>query len=151
MTWGSVAKTSQQLKMFGICTAACTVAIAASPMGNGLGQMLHLLFAGGVASFGMIFAVQAAQFATDRGDQVLATTRMVFWITAAVGSILMIFALGGTLRASDQLLQHENYSRKLSVGVNGTELEGNPDEVLENEETPNNSADSQEGQDESLL
>ena len=146
---GSVAaKLAEQLKLFGLCTAACTVAVAASPMGNTFGQILHLVFAGGVASMGINYTVRASQIASDRGDQVMATTRTVFWMAAAVGSVLMIFSLGGTLYASYQLLQHEMYSRKLSVNsvINETEREDNLDEV-ENEQTANNSADSQAGQD----
>lgn len=94
---------ARDLKLFGYSVAASLVLVAASPMGNKIGTVLHTLLAGCVVAFGLNYCI----LANDRGDNALSIVRQVAWIFGAVGAILVMFTTYPAVLSTEKLTRHE--------------------------------------------
>lgn len=110
----AVSTVGNDIQLFAYLCAACGVGVAASPMGNTLGTVLHMVLAGGFAAFGINYCVRVQTLASDRGDTVLATIRNVSWIVAAVGAAIMMFGVYPAGVSTERLKRHEDGQEEMS-------------------------------------
>lgn len=96
------------IQFFAILCGASGLGVAASPMGNLAGTIVHTIFAGGFAAFGINYCVRSSTLASDLGDDAVATLRTVCWIVSAVGSSVMIFGFYPAGVGTDRLQKHED-------------------------------------------
>lgn len=95
------------IQFFAILCGACGVGVAASPMGNLAGTIVHMTLAGGFAAFGINYCIRTSTLASDRGDDAVATVRTVCWIVSAIGAVVMVFGVYPAGIGTERLKKHE--------------------------------------------
>jgi hypothetical protein len=109
-----VSSVGEDIQLFAFLCVACGVGVAASPMGNIVGTILHMALAGGFAAFGINYCIRAQTLASDRGDTVVATIRNVCWIAASGGGAIMVFGIYPAGVGTEKLQRHENGQEEMS-------------------------------------
>jgi len=124
-------------------SALCCVGgflVAASPMGNILGTILHSLFAAMFATFGTMYSFQCYWVADVIGLDELATARLALGAIGFLGAFVTIFSIYPGVAATEALQKHQLAILKkenLTNDSNEQETMSSPEgEAVENTDHP---------------
>lgn len=109
------------LRLFAFLCGPLGVLLAAWPMGNILGTVVHILLAAGFAVTGFNYSFRTIELANERGDGGLATARLVLTTMGLVGAAGMIVGLYPAVTATEKLQKHEQGTEHLDTAQIRTE------------------------------
>jgi len=109
------------LRLFAFLCGPLCVLLAAWPMGNILGTVVHTLLAAGFAVTGFNYSFRTKELANERGDDGLATARLALTIMGLVGAASTIIGLYPAVTATIKLQEHEEGTKHLDTAQIRTE------------------------------
>lgn len=131
---------ASNLQFFAFLCGSFAVCVSTSPMGNAVGTILHTIFAGVMAAMGINYMIRCQELADFRGDESLATARMLFWIVALGAAAIMCFSIYPGGKGTDMLLKHVKALKKAGRGAAGVPREQGAVDA-ENHTNPNTVAE----------